>query len=93
LELQALPMDIARLHEMTDRLQDARDKLVQEKLYLEPVRFRRSSGLKENYWPESRATPEGIEERADSGPALTLRSCYWGRPVPGRNWWRVRCTR
>jgi PAS domain S-box-containing protein len=28
-------MDIARLHEMTDRLQDARDKLVQEKLYLE----------------------------------------------------------
>jgi PAS domain S-box-containing protein len=28
-------MDIARLREMTDRLQDARDKLVQEKSYLE----------------------------------------------------------
>jgi PAS domain S-box-containing protein len=28
-------MDIARLHEMTDRLQDARDKLAQEKLYLQ----------------------------------------------------------
>jgi transcriptional regulator with GAF, ATPase, and Fis domain len=28
-------MDIARLRELTDRLQDARDKLAQEKSYLE----------------------------------------------------------
>jgi hypothetical protein len=28
-------MDIAQLREMTDRLEDARDTLVQEKLYLE----------------------------------------------------------
>ena len=35
LELQASCMDIARLRETADRLQDAKDKLAQEKSYLE----------------------------------------------------------
>jgi PAS domain S-box-containing protein len=77
-------MDIARLREMTDRLQDARDKLAQEKSYLEG---------------EIQAEL-GFEEIIGQSPALrevlklrrpTPLFCCWERPEPERNWWRVLC--
>ena len=80
-------MDIARLREIADRLQDAKEKLAQEKSYLESE-IQTELGFEEIIG-QSPAAAHGAEEGAGRGAHRFYRLDCWGRPAPGKNWWHA----